>query len=92
MIEKKITKEVSAIYPVKNVRVRKIKVIQRPKLDATRLSEMHENDKRILTRADLKRGQKGGDKDKKKVEDDAAVNLLSRAEWFLLINLSFIIK
>ncbi len=41
IIEKKITKEVSAIYPVKNVRVRKIKVIQRPKIDATKLAEMH---------------------------------------------------
>lgn len=43
---------------------------------------MHENDKRILTKADGRRGQKGekGEKDKKKVEDDAAVNLLSRAE------------
>ena len=38
VVEKKITKEVSSIYPVKNVRVRKIKVIQRPKIDANKLN------------------------------------------------------
>ena len=69
------------IYPVKNVRVRKVKVIQRPKIDATKLAEMHENDKRILLRAEnkktLKRGERG-DKKKPEVEDQAAVNLLSR--------------
>ena len=42
IVEKKITKEVSHIYPVKNVKIRKIKVIQRPKVDATKLSEMHD--------------------------------------------------
>jgi len=37
-MEKKITKEVSPIYPVKNVKVRKIKVIQRPNIDINKLS------------------------------------------------------
>jgi len=70
VIEKKITKEVSAIYPVKNVRVRKIKVIQRPKVDATKLAEMHENDKRILSKAEGRKvkGEKGEKGEKKKPE------------------------
>ena len=38
VVEKKITKEVSHIYPVKNVKVRKIKVIQRPKIDQNKLT------------------------------------------------------
>ena len=42
VIEKKITKEVSPIYPVKNVKIRKIKVIQRPNVDFNKLSEMHD--------------------------------------------------
>lgn len=33
----------------------KIKVIQRPKLDATKLAEMHDNEKRILTKAENKK-------------------------------------
>ena len=37
-MEKKITKEVSPIYPVENVKVRKIKVIQRPNVDFNKLS------------------------------------------------------
>jgi len=43
-------------------------VIQRPKLDATRLAEMHENDKRILTKADGRRGPKGEKKTGEKKE------------------------
>jgi small subunit ribosomal protein S3Ae len=38
VVEKKITKEVSGIYPVKNVKIRKIKVIQRPNVDINKLS------------------------------------------------------
>lgn len=38
IVEKKITKEVSHIYPLKNVKVRKIKVIQRPKIDSSKLT------------------------------------------------------
>ena len=38
VVEKKITKECSKIYPMKNVKVRKIKVIQRPKIDAVKLA------------------------------------------------------
>lgn len=60
VIEKKITKEVSPIYPVKNVKVRKIKVIQRPNVDFNKLSEMHDPEKRILTKNTAKVvGRKG---------------------------------
>ena len=83
VVEKKITKEVNAIYPVKNVRVRKIKVIQRPKVDSTKLAELHDNDKRILSKVDNRKQAKGerGDRKKKPVEEgNEAVNLLSREE------------
>jgi len=57
VIEKKITKEVSPIYPVKN---RKIKVIQRPNIDYHKLNEMHDPEKRILTKATNKvQGKRG---------------------------------
>jgi small subunit ribosomal protein S3Ae len=60
VVEKKITKEISPIYPVKNVKVRKIKVIQRPNVDFNKLSEMHDPEKRILTKATAKvQGRKG---------------------------------
>lgn len=77
VVEKKITREVNAIYPVKNVKVRKIKVIQRPKIDNTRLAELHDNDKRILTKTDNKRPVKG-DRKKKVEETNEAVNLITR--------------
>jgi ribosomal protein S3AE len=32
-VHDKITKEASKIYPLENVKVRKIKVLQRPKID-----------------------------------------------------------
>ena len=60
--------------------MRKIKVIQRPKIDANKLAEMHDNDKRILTKADGKKILKG-DKKKKGAVEDEAVNLLSREQW-----------
>ena len=81
VVEKKITKEVNAIYPVKNVRVRKIKVIQRPKIDNTKLAELHDNDKRILSKTDNRKVAKGDRKKKQQPEApkvDEAVNLLSR--------------
>jgi small subunit ribosomal protein S3Ae len=60
VVEKKITKDVSPIYPVKNVKVRKIKVIQRPNVDYNKLNEMHDPNKRILTNATEKvQGRKG---------------------------------
>lgn len=60
VVEKKITKDVSPIYPVKNVKVRKIKVIQRPNVDYNKLNEMHDPNKRILTMATEKvQGRKG---------------------------------
>lgn len=82
VIEKKITKEVFPIYPVKNVRVRKIKVIQRPKVDSVKLAEMHENEKRILTKDEHKKTLKG-DRRKKEEAPQAAesTNLLSREAW-----------
>lgn len=33
VVHEKITKEIKKIYPVENIKVRKIKVIQRPKID-----------------------------------------------------------
>lgn len=79
VIEKKITREVFPIYPVKNVRVRKIKVIQRPKIDATKLAEMHDNEKRILTKAENKKTLKGDRKKKEEAPEAAeSTNLLSR--------------
>ena len=60
VVEKKITKDVSPIYPVKNVKVRKIKVIQRPNVDYNKLNEMHDPNARILTKATEKvQGRKG---------------------------------
>jgi small subunit ribosomal protein S3Ae len=60
VVEKKITKDVSPIYPVKNVKVRKIKVIQRPHIDYTKLNDMHDANARILTKATEKvQGRKG---------------------------------
>lgn len=60
VVEKKITKDASPIYPVKNVKVRKIKVIQRPNVDYNKLNEMHDPNKRILTNATEKvQGRKG---------------------------------
>lgn len=47
------------------MRVRKVKIIQRPKIDQTKLSEMHENEKRLLTKADGKKGLKTTDRRKK---------------------------
>ena len=60
VVEKKITKETSSIYPLKNVKVRKVKVIQRPNVDFHKLNEMHDPEKRILTKATEKvQGRKG---------------------------------
>ena len=79
VVEKKITREVNAIYPVKNVRVRKIKVIQRPKIYNTKLGELHDNDKLILPKTDNRKVAKGDRKKKEApVVDDAVVNLLSK--------------
>ena len=37
VVHEKITKEIKKIYPVENIKVRKIKVIQRPKIDGKQL-------------------------------------------------------
>lgn len=79
VVEKKITREVNAIYPVKNVRVRKIKVIQRPKVDNARLAELHDNDKRILSKTDNRKQAKGERRRKQEpAADESAVNLLHK--------------
>lgn len=81
VIEKKITKDVSPIYPVKNVKVRKIKVIQRPNVDYNKLNEMHDPNKRILTMATEKvQGRKG--KAVRGTNVDAE-NLVNR-EWSII--------
>ena len=76
-VEKKITNLVSKIYPMKNIKVRKIKVIQRPKIDANKLTEMHDHDKRILQNAEKKEKRQKGER-KPKVVEDETVNLLKR--------------
>ena len=78
VVEKKITKEISPIYPVKNVKVRKIKVIQRPNLDFNKLNEMHDPEKRILTKATAKvQGRKGKVTRETNIEAENLVN----KEW-----------
>jgi small subunit ribosomal protein S3Ae len=75
VVEKKITKEISPIYPVKNVKVRKIKVIQRPNLDFNKLNEMHDPEKRILTKATAKvQGRRGKVTRETNVEAENLVN------------------
>ncbi len=60
---------------MKNVKVRKIKVIQRPKIDATKLSEMHDPEKRILNQ-NIKKVTRRGKTEK--VVDTEAVNLVNK--------------
>lgn len=75
VVEKKITKEVNNIYPVKNVKVRKIKVIQRPNIDFNKLSEFHDPEKRVLTKAVAKvQGKRGKVTRELNVEADNLVN------------------
>lgn len=75
VVEKKITKDVSPIYPVKNVKVRKIKVVQRPNVDFHKLSEMHDPEKRILTKATEKvQGKRGKGKREINVEAENLVH------------------
>ena len=78
IVEKKITKDVSRIYPVKNVKVRKIKVVQRPKIDVHRLAEMHDPEKRNLTKGTVRKTAGRGRKGEKREADTEAVNLLTR--------------
>jgi len=40
-ISKEMTKQCSAIYPLKDVQVRKVKIIKKPKFDITKLMELH---------------------------------------------------
>jgi small subunit ribosomal protein S3Ae len=78
IVEKKITKEVSRIYPVKNVKVRKIKVIQRPKVDLFKLGEMHDPEKRNLTKGTTKVVRGKGKRGEKREPETETVNLLNR--------------
>ena len=77
VVEKKIVKEVQNIYPVKNVRVRKIKVIQRPKIDTNKLSEMHDPEKRHLLKDTAKKPGVRGRRDRR-AKDEEAVNLVNK--------------
>ena len=75
VIEKKITKEVSPVYPVKNVKIRKVKVIQRPNIDYNKLSDMHNPELRILTKATAKvQGRRGKPTREHNVEAENLVN------------------
>lgn len=75
VVERKITKEILPIYPVKNVQVRKIKVIQRPNLDFNKLNEMHDPEKRFMTKATAKvQGRKGRVTREANVEAENLVN------------------
>jgi len=75
VVEKKITKDVSPIYPLKNVKIRKIKVIQRPNIDYNKLNEMHDPNGRILTKATEKvQGRKGKQTRSANVEGENLVN------------------
>ena len=86
VVEKKITKDVSPIYPVKNVKVRKIKVIQRPNIDYNKLNEMHDPNGRILTKATEKvQGRRGKPSRGANVEAENLVN----KEWWLINLFSF---
>jgi hypothetical protein len=60
---------------VKNVKIRKIKVIQRPKIDSSKLSEMHNPELRVLTQNVVKR-TKG--KRTEKIVDTEAQNLVNK--------------
>ncbi len=76
LIEKKILEEASKIYPLKDIKIRKVKVLQRPKIDRSKLEEMHNPEKRKLTKADKKTTIKG----KKVINVDDSTNLLSKNE------------
>ena len=70
VIHNRIQKEATKIYPVEHVKVRKIKVLLRPKIDSTKLNEMQDNDKRRKPNANIRGNRK--DKDSKKEETPAA--------------------
>jgi small subunit ribosomal protein S3Ae len=82
VIHEKITKEIKKIFPVENIKVRKIKVIQRPKIDSVKLNEMHDPERRNKAIARLVKKSK---KEGKPVvatlgqEDPEAQNLLTAA-------------
>jgi small subunit ribosomal protein S3Ae len=62
----KITEITRSVYPLNNVTIRKVKVLKRPKIDAIKMNEMYQHDKRPT--------QIGG----KEGEDEAAENVLSK--------------
>ncbi len=60
---------------MRNVKVRKIKVIQRPNVDFNKLSEMHDPEKRILTKGSTKtQGKRGKQVREQNVEAENLVN------------------
>lgn len=62
----KITKACKFIYPLKDVTIRKVKTLRRPKIDAVKLNEMYSHPK----------GQ--GRKEAAVKEDKEAANLLTK--------------
>lgn len=63
------------IYPVKNVKVRKIKVLQRPNIDFQKLTEMHNPEHRGL-KDESKKGK--GKKEEKAQNVIQAENLVDK--------------
>jgi len=62
-----ITEKCKYIYPLRDVIIRKVKVLKRPKIDAVKLKEMYSHDKKNVESG---RGRSTGD------EDAAAQNTL----------------
>jgi len=63
-IEKDIVKKTQRIYPLKDVYIRKVKVLKKPKFDITKLMEVHT-------------GDEGGGADMVRPETEEAVNTLT---------------
>jgi small subunit ribosomal protein S3Ae len=76
-IENSLKKAVSQIYPMKHLRIRKVKVIQRPKVDSTKLSEMHDAEKRILGKGDNKKAKGKGER-KGEPQQSESANLVNK--------------
>jgi len=64
-IEKDITKKCNRVFPLKDVYIRKVKVLKKPKFDITKLMEVHQGD------------DGDGGADMLRQEEDAAKNVLA---------------
>lgn len=64
-----ITDDCKLIYPLKDVMIRKVKVLKRPKIDAVKLKEMYQHDKKGVESG---KGRTAGD------EDESAQNELTK--------------